>query len=405
MLKSVARATARPVLVSVFLSLSPGVALMASANGADTASRPVSIPSYVAMAVADSGRPPSDTPHDASRKPAEIVAFSGIKPGMHIAEFSPGDGYYTRILSKIAGPKGRVFTVVPFASSIDARALREANKDKVLPIDQALALSDIKTYENITVLWENVGQMGGQFPLPEQVDAVFAYGNYHDLHTRALEYTDMNTKATGNPNVTGTDRAILQTMKVGGTFTVIDHVAAKDAGWSAAETLHRSDADKLKAEILTAGFVLDGESNILSNISDDHSKSADDASLRDKTDQIVLRFKKPAGALADARPKDDPVKNYYENTYVYNTGPAERHHFYHANGTYEEFGKDDMQQGWWFWDAAGHWCMVHQTPVPQRQYDFCAPDIANHQVGEKWTVYRTWRGTTEQTLLKGHVYF
>ena len=172
-----------------------------------------------------------------------------------------------------------------------------------------------------------------------------------------------------------------------------------------AETLHRSDKDAVKAEILSAGFTFDSESKVLANTTDDHTKAVNDPSLHDKTDQFALRFKKPANGLADKRPKGaDPLKNYYENTYIYSVGPTERHHFYHADGAYEEFGKDDMQQGVWFWDAAGHFCLLHQTPAPQRQYNFCAPDIFAREVGETWTTYRTWRGTTTQKLVKGHVY-
>ena len=129
---------------------------------ADAADAPATV--AINAALTDTGRPPDDMARDVLRKPADILAFSGIKPGMRIAEFSPGNGYYTRLLSKLVGPKGRVYTVVPLANFRDARELREANEGKILPVDEALALADIKTYSNVTVLWENVGQSLGQFP-------------------------------------------------------------------------------------------------------------------------------------------------------------------------------------------------------------------------------------------------
>src|SRR5215510_11946060 len=67
----------------------------------------------VTAAVADKGRPEADTKRDADRKPAEIVAFAGIKPGQSVEELFPGGGYYTRILSKTVGAKGKVFLVTP----------------------------------------------------------------------------------------------------------------------------------------------------------------------------------------------------------------------------------------------------------------------------------------------------
>src|ERR1700742_1938324 len=67
----------------------------------------------IEAAVADKGRPEADTKRDADRKPAEIVAFAGVKPGMAVEELFPGGGYYTRILSKVVGPKGKMFLMTP----------------------------------------------------------------------------------------------------------------------------------------------------------------------------------------------------------------------------------------------------------------------------------------------------
>ncbi len=67
----------------------------------------------ITAAVADKGRPDADTKRDADRKPAEVIAFAGVKPGMSVEELFPGGGYYTRILSKVVGPKGKMFLVTP----------------------------------------------------------------------------------------------------------------------------------------------------------------------------------------------------------------------------------------------------------------------------------------------------
>src|ERR1700749_1301672 len=71
----------------------------------------------ITAAVADAGRPATDKERDVNRKPAETVAFAGVKPGMTIAELAPGRGYYTRILAKAVGPKGKVFAVVTSAQA------------------------------------------------------------------------------------------------------------------------------------------------------------------------------------------------------------------------------------------------------------------------------------------------
>jgi predicted methyltransferase len=42
-----------------------------------------------------------------------------------------------------------------------------------------------------------------------------------------------------------------------------------------------------------AGFVLDGQSDILRNPDDDYEKTVFDPELRGKTDRFVMRFRKP----------------------------------------------------------------------------------------------------------------
>jgi len=59
----------------------------------------------ISGAVADARRPAADTARDAARKPAQIVAFAGVKPGDVVAELLPGGGYYTRILAAAVGPQ------------------------------------------------------------------------------------------------------------------------------------------------------------------------------------------------------------------------------------------------------------------------------------------------------------
>lgn len=48
---------------------------------------------------------------DAVRKPGQLVAYAGVKPGEAIGEFLPGGGYHTRLLSDVVGPHGRVYAL------------------------------------------------------------------------------------------------------------------------------------------------------------------------------------------------------------------------------------------------------------------------------------------------------
>ena len=57
--------------------------------------------------------------------------------------------------------------------------------------------------------------------------------------------------------------------------------------------MHRIDPAVVKAEVMAAGFVFDGESKVLANPADDHSKLVFDPAIRGHTDQFAYRFKKP----------------------------------------------------------------------------------------------------------------
>jgi len=68
---------------SLILAAAFTAALTLTANCASAKS----IPANIASAVADSNRPDADKQRDANRKPAETLAFVGVKPGAQIAEF------------------------------------------------------------------------------------------------------------------------------------------------------------------------------------------------------------------------------------------------------------------------------------------------------------------------------
>jgi predicted methyltransferase len=63
-----------------------------------------------AAALADPARPPEQVALDPLRKPAGVLEFAGVKAGDRVADFMSGNGYFTRILSRVVGPTGHVCT-------------------------------------------------------------------------------------------------------------------------------------------------------------------------------------------------------------------------------------------------------------------------------------------------------
>jgi len=127
-------------------------------------------------------------------------------------------------------------------------------------------------------------QPAATLSVSEPVDLVFTVQNYHDYHDKFMGPVDMASF----------DKQVFNALKPGGVFVVVDHSAVAGSGFSTTETLHRVDEDAVKKEVEAAGFVLDGESDALRNKDDARTAKVFDPAIRGKTDQFILRFKKPA---------------------------------------------------------------------------------------------------------------
>jgi predicted methyltransferase len=246
----------RAAFLSVLLATSAIFAAPATAQ---------SVPPYVSAAVGDATRPEADSKRDADRKPAESVAFAGVKPGDTVLELLGSGGYYTRILSKTVGPRGHVYTTVPEAMM----AARPTAADGLK------ALAAEPGYSNISVLV----QPNGTPTAPVPVDVVWTSLNYHDLE---------NPGPFGAGDMAGFNKAVFAALKPGGTYLVIDHAAAPGSGITATRTLHRIDPEVVKKDATAAGFTLAGSSDVLKKADDDYT-----AHSTDKDTQFIFKFTKP----------------------------------------------------------------------------------------------------------------
>ncbi len=218
----------------------------------------------VAKALADPARADQQG-DDARRKASEVLAFSGVGPGDEVLDFFPGSGYWTRIFSGIVGKAGHVYAIWPAAAARFA--------EKAVPALEARHLSNT----SLTVM------SGAGVRASEPVDLFWTVQNYHDV----------NNVPGGEATLDAFNRQVFAALKPGGTYIVIDHADAPGSGLAGTSTKHRIDPAAVKAEVVKAGFVFDGESDVLRNPADDHSAAVFDSAIRGKTDQFVYRFRKP----------------------------------------------------------------------------------------------------------------
>jgi predicted methyltransferase len=248
----------------VLAAASGAVLLLA---GAGLAAAAGAVPAVVESAVADKARPDADRARDADRKPADVLAFSGVKPGMKVGELIPGGGYYTRLLADVVGAKGHVYAFWPEGFAKARPQLLEAS-GKIGPNVSAVTF-------------------GATGPAAsEKLDLFWTSENYHDLH---------NAGPGGGPppDVAGFNKAVFNVLKPGGIYLIEDHAAAAGAGPDVTSKLHRIDPAQVKSEVEAAGFKLVGSSDVLKNPADPHTDMVFSPAIRGKTDKLLFKFKKP----------------------------------------------------------------------------------------------------------------
>jgi predicted methyltransferase len=227
---------------------------------------PASTADVIAAAVDDTTRPAEARARDIFRKPAEILAFSGVRPGQTVVEIAPGAGYDTALLSRVVGPTGKVY-------SVDSERLFE-----YMPKMRESFANYIAQDPRGNV--EYSAQRLDALDLPANVDIVWMSMFYHDTVWLGVDRATMN-------------RAIFEHLKPGGAYIVVDHNALPGAGEAVTKELHRIDAATVKSEIEAAGFKLAAMSDALANPDDPHTDSVFADERRGRTDRFVYKFVKP----------------------------------------------------------------------------------------------------------------
>jgi predicted methyltransferase len=257
------------LLALVLAAAAPAALLLPPADAA--APRRAAAPDFAA-AVAAPGRPAEAVALDEGRRPAEVLAFMGLKRGDSVLDYGAGTGYYSEIMGRAVGPTGHVSAWIPPAATA-----RENVRNLYAGIRQR--------QPNVSVYTAALDT----FPFPAGAfDFVLMHLEYHDAYWQSDRFQVPRIE----PNQLL--RAIYNSVKPGGTVAVVDHIANAGGDTRAVvEALHRIDPATVRADFERAGFVLEAQSDLLRNPQDDHSKLVFDPSIRGHTDRFVYRFRRP----------------------------------------------------------------------------------------------------------------
>ncbi len=216
-------------------------------------------------------RPEQDYEMYPVRKSAEVLAFAGVMPGMTVVEMEAGDGFYTELLSRVAGPDGKVYMQNPpsfkaflgdsVSKRVDGRLLN------VQVVESA--------FDNLT----NVPDANA--------DLVTWFLGPHELW-----YTPQGEPegVLGDPDMAFDE--IARVLKPGGHLVVLDHMAPAGSPPTTGGDTHRIDKAVIIALAEDHGLTLVEESDILANPDDDGTVQVFDPTVRRKTDRFLLKFAK-----------------------------------------------------------------------------------------------------------------
>jgi predicted methyltransferase len=223
----------------------------------------------VAAAVSNPQRPSVDLTSDANRKPAQVLSFFDIKPGMTVLDLFSGGGYYTELLNSTVGENGKVIAhtneaYIPFSGEVY----------KTRYLDGRLAQTEtIVTEANDIELEAN------------SLDAALMILTWHDFM-----YADPENGWLAIDENLLLDK-LCRAMKPGAVLGVIDHVANSGGNTTeVAKTLHRIDPQVVSDDFSNSCFTLEAEAEFLRNNKDDHTLAVFDPSIRGQSDRFVFRF-------------------------------------------------------------------------------------------------------------------
>lgn len=249
----------RTVMAAAFLAFAPAAA---SAEPAD-----------VAAAVADSAaRTEANVELDESRKPSELLDFLGLEQGMRVLDMFGANQYWAEIIAPTVGPIGHVVVWQPKQFLNDERKAR---------------------FGEFAARQPNVLLISSPMETPLLGDSAYDFAimnlDYHDVYWENAERGIVRMEPREWL------AALYRAMKPGAVLGVIDHAANAGGDTRAVvEKFHRIDPAVVLADFQSAGFVLEGRSDMLRNPVDDRTSNVFDEAIRGKTDRFVFKFRKPA---------------------------------------------------------------------------------------------------------------
>jgi predicted methyltransferase len=226
-------------------------------------------PTPIETAIASPDRTDKDRERDAREKPAEVLAFAGVKPGMTVIDMFAGGGYYSELLASVVGPTGKVLSVnnVPYAQYGKDAIKARFTEGRLTNVERRLVEA---SYMNLP---------------PKSADLIVIVMSYHDAF-----WID---EKEGWPEISidGFVDSMKRVLKPNGKLLIVDHNAPAGSGREMAGKAHRLNEEFAKKSLTSRGFVLEKTYDGLRSPDDQLDKMVFDPAVKGKTDRYVHLYK------------------------------------------------------------------------------------------------------------------
>ncbi len=270
------------------MALAAALATLSGLSGcAATRPAPASAEAIAAM-LASADRAAADRVNDVRRKPAEMLAFIGVRPGMVALDVSAARGYTTELIARSVGPGGKVYAQnAPRNANRPPPAQAEgaAAPPPPMPAPGAAPVAPTLAERAASPAGRNIVAVLRPFedPAPPEVadgalDLVTLMFNYHDFGHMGVDRARVN-------------QAVFKALKPGGVYVIADHSGRPGTGISEAGVLHRIEEAFLRREVEAAGFRVLTSGDFLRNPADPRDRNTPEPPM--PKDEFVLKFVKP----------------------------------------------------------------------------------------------------------------
>jgi predicted methyltransferase len=237
-----------------------------------------------ASIVAAPDRSAADRVNDVRRKPVDLLAFTGARPGMVVEDISAARGYTSELLARAVSPGGKVYAQSPPRGPARTPPAQPEGAAAPPPTTAPAPMPTLAERVRNPALASVLQPVSRPFedPVPPEavgrLDLVTLIFNYHDFGHMGIDRAQVN-------------RAVFRALKPGGMYVIADHSGRAGTGISEAGTLHRVEEAFVVQEVEAAGFRLERRGDFLRNPADPRDRNTPEPPM--PKDEFVLRFVKP----------------------------------------------------------------------------------------------------------------